>query len=199
VNLKGISYRDKPIPSDVYGVRNIARSSGFFSIGEVEMAVQLVQERLSKGEPSGYYFLFVEINTRVVAYSCYGPIPCTKESYDLHWIAVLHEFRGRGIGRDLLKRTEMKISKIGGKRIYVDTSSREQYEPTRSFYRAGGYEQEAVLKDFYSPGDDKVIYVKLLGRQLTERNLGLVAEWRCETATLPRTCRKADPSRDAFG
>jgi GNAT superfamily N-acetyltransferase len=69
------------------------------------MAVQLVQERLSKGEPSGYYFLFVEINTRVVAYSCYGPIPCTKESYDLHWIAVLHEFRGRGIGRDLLKRT----------------------------------------------------------------------------------------------
>jgi GNAT superfamily N-acetyltransferase len=156
VNLKGISYRDKPIPSDVYGVRNIARSSGFFSIGEVEMAVQLVQERLSKGEPSGYYFLFVEINTRVVAYSCYGPIPCTKESYDLHWIAVLHEFRGRGIGRDLLKRTEMKISKIGGKR-------------------------------------------KLLGRQLTERNLGLVAEWRCETATLPRTCRKADPSRDAFG
>ena len=160
MNFKGISYRDKPIPSDVDSIRSIVRSSGFFSTEEVEMAVELLEERLSRGESSGYYFLFVEINERIVGYSCYGPIPCTKESYDLYWIAVLHEFRGRGIGRDLLQRTEEKIGEMGGRRIYVDTSSRDQYEPTRSFYRAGGYEQEAVLKDFYSHGDDKVIYVK---------------------------------------
>jgi ribosomal protein S18 acetylase RimI-like enzyme len=162
VNFKGISYRDKPIPSDVGSIRNIVNSSGFFSAEEVEMAVELVQENLSKGRSSGYYFLFLEMNERVVGYSCYGPISCTKESCDLYWIAVLHELRGRGIGRDLLERTEEKIGKMGGKRIYVDTSSRDQYEPTRSFYRANGYEQEAVLKDFYSPGDDKVIYVKEL-------------------------------------
>jgi ribosomal protein S18 acetylase RimI-like enzyme len=162
VNFKGISYRDQPIPSDVSSIQNIVRSSGFFSAEEVEMAVELVQENLSKGESSGYYFLFVEINERVVAYSCYGPIPCTKESYDLYWIAVLHDMRGRGIGRELLERTERKVGEMGGKRIYLDTSSREQYEPTRSFYRANGYRQEAVLKDFYSPGDDKVIYVKQL-------------------------------------
>jgi ribosomal protein S18 acetylase RimI-like enzyme len=162
VNFKGISYRDKPIPSDVGSIRNIVNSSGFFSAEEVEMAVELVQENLSKGRSSGYYFLFLEMNERVVGYSCYGPIPCTKESYDLYWIAVLHDFRSRGIGRELLERTEKKIEEMGGKRIYVDTSSRDQYEPTRSFYRAGGYEQEAVLKDFYSPGDDKIIYVKQL-------------------------------------
>jgi ribosomal protein S18 acetylase RimI-like enzyme len=162
VNFEGISYRDKPINSDAESIRNIVRSSGFFSAEEVEMAVELLQENLSRGESSGYYFSFVEINERVVGYSCYGPIPCTKESYDLYWIALLDEFRGRGIGRDLLQRAEEKIGEMGGKRIYVDTSSREQYEPTRSFYRAGGYEQEAVLKDFYSPGDDKVIYVKQL-------------------------------------
>jgi len=158
----GISYRDKPIPSDVNSVRNIVKSSGFFSADEVEMAVELVQENLSRGEASGYFFLFVEINGGVVGYSCYGPIPCTKESYDLYWIAVHHELRGRGIGRDLLARTEEKIGEMGGKRIYVDTSSRDQYEPTRSFYRTNGYEQDALLKDFYSPGDDKVIYVKRL-------------------------------------
>ena len=162
MNFEGISYRDKPINSDAESIRNIVRSSGFFSAEEVEMAVELLQENLSRGESSGYYFSFVEINERVVGYSCYGPIPCTGESYDLYWIAVLHDMRGRGIGRDLLQRTEEKIGEMGGKRIYVDTSSREQYEPTRSFYRAGGYEREAVLKDFYSPGDDKVIYVKQL-------------------------------------
>jgi len=162
MNSMEIFYRDKPIPSDVDSVRNIVRSSGFFSADEVEMAVELVQENLSRGEASGYFFLFVEINGGIVGYSCYGPIPCTKESYDLYWIAVLHEFRGRGIGRDLLARTEEKIRKIGGRQIYVDTSSRYQYEPTRLFYRANRYEQEASLKDFYSPGDDKIIYVKKL-------------------------------------
>ena len=162
MNFKRISYRDKTVPSDVDSIRNIVRSSEFFSTEEVEMAVELLQENLSKRESSGYYFLLVEMNERVVGYSCYGPIPCTKESCDLYWIAVLHEFRGQGIGRDLLERTEEKIGKMGGKRIYVDTSSRDQYEPTRCFYQAGGYEQEAVLKDFYSPGDDKIIYVKEL-------------------------------------
>ena len=162
MNFKAFSYRDKPAPSDVESIRNIVGSSGFFSAEEVEMAVELVQEYLLKGESSGYYFLFVKIQGKVVGYSCYGAIPCTKESYDLYWIAVLQEFRGRGIGWDLLEKTEEKIGKMGGKRIYVDTSSRVQYEPTRLFYRSAGYEQVAVLKDFYCPGDDKVIYVKQL-------------------------------------
>ena len=162
MNFKGIYYREKPIDSDVGSIRNIVSSSGFFSTKEVEIAVELVEENLSKGESSGYHFLFAEINQQAAAYSCYGPIPCTKESYDLYWIAVLHAFRGRGIGRELLERTEEKIVKSGGKRVYVDTSSRDQYEPTRSFYRANGFEQVAFLKDFYSPGDDKIIYVKQL-------------------------------------
>jgi len=62
VNFKGISYRDKPIPSDVDSILNIVRSSGFFSTEEVEMAVELVQENLSKGESSGYCFLLVEFS-----------------------------------------------------------------------------------------------------------------------------------------
>ena len=46
----------------------------------------------------------------------------------------------------------------GGRRVYVETSGRAQYEPTRRFYEACGYAREAVLTDFYAPGDDKVIY-----------------------------------------
>jgi hypothetical protein len=41
--------------------------------------------------------------------------------------------------------------------VYVETSGRAQYEPTRDFYMHCGYEVEAVLADFYAPGDDKVI------------------------------------------
>jgi ribosomal protein S18 acetylase RimI-like enzyme len=162
MNTNEIVYRENPAPSDIDSVKNIVTSSGFFSREEVELSAELIQERLTKGEASGYSFLFAEVDGRIVGYTCYGAIPCTKDSYDLYWIAVHDDFRGRGIGRGLLARTERNIAKMGGKRVYVDTSSREQYRPTRSFYRASGYEQEAVLKDFYSLGDDKIIYVKLL-------------------------------------
>ena len=143
-------------------VREIVVSSGFFSKAEIEVAVELVQLRLNKGIESGYHFLFAEEDKKVVGYSCFGPIPCTVESYDIYWIAVQEELRRSGLGVELLKKVEEKIKEMGGKRIYVETSSREQYEPTRLFYSRCGYRKEATLKNFYSPGDDKVIYLRAL-------------------------------------
>jgi len=143
-------------------VREIVVSSGFFSKAEIEVAVELVQLRLNKGIESGYHFLFAEEDKKVLGYSCFGPIPCTVESYDIYWIAVQEDLRRSGLGVELLKKVEEKIREMGGKRIYVETSSREQYEPTRLFYSRCGYRREATLKNFYSPGDDKVIYLRAL-------------------------------------
>lgn len=157
-----ITWREEPRPSDMTRVREIVVSSGFFSEAEVEVAVELVQERLKKGIESGYYFLFAEKEQEVAGYSCFGPIPCTVESYDIYWIAVQQELRRSGLGAEILKRVEERIRKMEGKRIYVETSSREQYKPTRSFYSRCGYRKEATLKNFYSPGDDKVIFLRVL-------------------------------------
>ena len=115
-----------------------------------------------KGIRSGYYFLFAEQAGKVIGYICFGSIGCTKGSYDVYWLVAHNDFRGLGIGKELLRRSERKIAEMGGHRIYIETSSREQYEPTRLFYRNCGYQEEAVLKDFYSPGDAKVIYVKAI-------------------------------------
>ena len=48
--------------------------------------------------------------------------------------------------------------------MYVETSSREEFGHTRAFYEGCGYRLQAVLKDFFYPGSDKVIYMKQLGR-----------------------------------
>jgi ribosomal protein S18 acetylase RimI-like enzyme len=157
-----ITWREEPRLADRRQVGEIVASSGFFSKEEIEVAVELVQERLNKGIESGYLFLFAEKDRKVAGYSCFGPIPCTEESYDIYWIAVREELRGSGLGAEILERVEEKIRETGGKRIYVETSSREQYKPTRSFYSRCGYRKEATLKNFYSPGDDKVIYLRIL-------------------------------------
>ena len=157
-----IIWREQPRPSDIHHVRDIVVSSGFFSQAEIEVAAELVQERLGEGIESGYHFVFAGQDRELAGYACYGPIPCTVESYDIYWIAVQQELRRSGLGVKILKRVEEKIRGMGGKRIYVETSSREQYRPTRSFYTRCGYRKEATLVDFYSPGDHRVIYLKVL-------------------------------------
>lgn len=152
--------RENVIESDLNAVREIVASTDMFYDHEIDVAVELVQERLSRGPASGYFFVFAELDGRVVGYSCYGPIACTTHSYDLFWIAVHRGQQGGGIGKILLAESEKRIAQAGGKRIYVETSSRELYVPTRAFYDRTGYERVAVLDEFYGPGDAKVIFVK---------------------------------------
>lgn len=160
-----IIYREQVTADDMQHVRAIIESSGFFTADEADVAVELVHERLAKGISSGYYFLFAEQGGKVVGYSCFGPIACTISSHDLFWIAVHNDVRGQGIGKSLLQKSEEKIAQIGGTRIYVETASREQYTPTRAFYLGCAYREEARLEDFYAPGDDKVVYVKVVSPQ----------------------------------
>jgi ribosomal protein S18 acetylase RimI-like enzyme len=159
-----IEFREEVKQEDPEKVRSIVESSAFFSPEEVMVAVELVTERLSKGLESGYHFLFAEHKGRVIGYTCFGPIPCTRESYDLYWIVVHDDFRGLAIGRELLAKTLRLIENLGGVRIYAETSSRPQYSPTRSFYSNHGFCQEAVLKNFYDQGDDKVFYSIAIGQ-----------------------------------
>ncbi len=152
--------REQPRESDLEVVASILKRSGFFNAEEQEVGVSLVKERLQLGEPSLYFFQFAERQQQVLGYTCFGPIPGTRSSYDLYWIAVDPAHQKQGIGSVLLAGTEAEIEKRGGKRIYIETSSSELYVPTRSFYTSHGYELEARLAHYYAPGDDKLIYVK---------------------------------------
>lgn len=157
-----VTFRTAVMPRDADVVRDIVTSTGLFRPDEIGIAVELVDERLRVGPASGYHFIFAEREDRVLGYSCYGPVPLTLQSYDLYWIAVRKEAQGTGIGRMLLEKSEAAVAELGGRRVYIETSSKAIYRDTRVFYERRGYRAEATLKEFYSPGDHKVIYVKTL-------------------------------------
>jgi ribosomal protein S18 acetylase RimI-like enzyme len=159
---KKFTYRQDVRPEDREAVGRHVRATGFFSEEEHLIAVELVDERLAKGDASGYFFLFAEEGGELLGYSCFGPIAGTLHSFDLYWIAVDPKTQGRGIGKQLMAESERLMAERGARRVYADTSSRPQYEATRAFYLACGYVQEAFLADFYAPGDGKVIFVKAL-------------------------------------
>lgn len=160
--LASVTFRSAVHPEDPRSVRHLVETTGFFYPAEVDLAEELVVERLAKGPASGYEFIFAELDQHLLGYACFGPIPCTRSSWDLYWIVVSPGVQRGGLGRRLLTEAEESIRRKGGTRVYVDTSGREQYLPTRQFYEKNGYQKVAVLDDFYAPGDAKVIYLKVL-------------------------------------
>jgi D-alanine-D-alanine ligase len=160
--IQEIKLRYEVLPSDPEAIRRLTASTGFFYPYEVDVAEELVLDRLSKGNKSDYSFVFAEQDGQVVGYTCFGPIACTSSSFDFYWIAVDPDQQGKGLGQLLLNETERLIKKAKGERIYVETSQRPLYDSTRSFYEKNGYLAESVLKNFYGPNDGKITYSKAL-------------------------------------
>jgi acetoin utilization deacetylase AcuC-like enzyme/ribosomal protein S18 acetylase RimI-like enzyme len=160
--LQDFQWRQMLRAEDPARIRQLVAATGFFNPEEIGVAEELAHERLAKGDASGYYFLIAEHQGRMAGYSCYGPIAGSANSYDLYWIAVHPEFQRRGLGRRMMAKTERLIHKAGGRRIYVETSQRADYASTRIFYENSDYRMEALLADFYGPGDGKAIYCKVM-------------------------------------
>lgn len=154
--------REELHSGDDYRIRRLAAATGFFYDNEVLIAGELAEERLARGEASGYRFVLAEEEGQLLGYVCFGLIPCTMASYDLYWIAVRPDQQGRGLGRQLLREAEERIHLDGGRRVYIETSTRPKFAPTRAFYQACGYRQEAEFADFYDQGDAKAVYCKVL-------------------------------------
>lgn len=158
-----LKFRNELRESDVAAIREILRSAGFFYEHEIDVAVELAEENLKKGEEaSAYIFLIAEDKRGPVAFACYGKTPCTADSYDLYWIAVHHILRGQGWGKKIMQMVSDAISRLGGKKLWIETSSRPLYEATRMFYLKNGCELIAELPDFYGEADNKCIFLKRL-------------------------------------
>ena len=160
-----VCFRVEVGPGDPARIADLVTATGMFSAGEADLARELVEERLARGLASGYRFLLAERDGRLLGYACFGPIPLTRSSFDLYWIAVGPGGRHGGIGRRLIQRVERTVVELGGARLYADTSLRPDYEPSRAFYRAMGYVEAARFADFYAPGDGKIVFEKQLGAE----------------------------------
>lgn len=151
------------LPSDRPALEKILASSGFFYDFEIEVALSLADETLAQGEEkSGYYWVKLLENGEVIGFANFGPNPSSVHSWDIYWLAILQEHRNKHYGSVILRETEERIRSLGGKIAWIETSGRPLYEPTRHFYLKTGYKLEATLREFYGPGDPKLVYRKEL-------------------------------------
>lgn len=139
-------------------LERLTAATGLFRPDEVAIAVELLDDALAGDDD--YRFLGAYAGDRLVGYACWGPTPGTTGTFDLYWIVVDPDRQSEGIGTQLLRAVEAKLTTENGRLVVVETSSRTAYAPTRAFYERRGYTQAAQLPGYYAPGDDLVIYLK---------------------------------------
>jgi len=132
-----------------------------FSPPEVSCALELIDLALTSNK-SDYQVLVATKGNKVVGYICYGPTPMTVGTFDLYWIASAPEVRGQGVGSALVAAMEGDLRKRKARLLRVETSAMEAYGPTRGFYEAMQYKEEARFRDFYKVGEDLIILSKRL-------------------------------------
>jgi len=142
-------------------IQDVTARAGVFSQEEVECVVELWNEYLTLGaEVCGYNFIVYRDGEQVLGFACYGPRDLTDGAFDLYWIAVDRTTRCKGVGRALLTASEEAVRKMGGRMLIAETSGTPHYEAARKFYFNMGYENEASIRDFYTIGDDLLIFIK---------------------------------------
>ena len=156
VKTRAMQAADRPHVAD------ILKHTPEFKPYEVTIALEVIDSYLTDPQGSGYHIVVAGEDGVIGGYICYGPTPCTADTWDFYWEAVRKEKRGRGIGSALSRAAEAAVKKARGRLIMIETSSTPAYENTRRFHRHNGYEEVARVPDFYSPGDDKLILCKRL-------------------------------------
>jgi ribosomal protein S18 acetylase RimI-like enzyme len=152
-------------PADVEGVDALLEANrGVFTDVEVRTAKEMVREGLANpAVDDAYQFLVAEEAGRLVGYACFGSIPLTEGAFDLYWIVVAPEAQGLGVGRALCLRVEETIAAQGGRLVVVEASSLAGHDRACRFYeRTMRYDTVARIRDFYAPGNDKIVYVRYL-------------------------------------
>jgi ribosomal protein S18 acetylase RimI-like enzyme len=95
-----------------------------------------------------------------VAYA--APERFTDRTWNLLLLAVHPEHQGRGVGAALVRHVEQAVAAHDGRLLLIETSGLPAFARTRAFYRANGYDEGARIRDFYSDGEDKVVFRKAL-------------------------------------
>lgn len=154
----------QPKPDEQETLVALTEATGFFNAAEVAIVREMLEAFFENSASEEYLWIVYRDapDAPPLGYCCYGPASLAVGTYDLYWIAVDKRAQSKKIGSALLEYMETDLARRGARQIYVETSDKPQYAPTRAFYEKRGYARVARFRDYYALGDGKVIYFKAL-------------------------------------
>jgi ribosomal protein S18 acetylase RimI-like enzyme len=155
----------RPIqPQDTPALLALAEATGLFDAASSQELRQLLADYFS-GDIHKNHFWITDDTQGLIGVAYYAPERMTEGTWNLYLIAIHPDHQGKGRGTALLGYVEHALRERGERLLLVETSGLNSFERTRTFYRKCGYEEEARVRDFYTTGEDKIVYRKLLNPQ----------------------------------
>lgn len=150
----------KFIPADRVQLECILKKIDQFNDMEIEIALELLDTAIDKPEQEDYYIFIFEKDSKILGYHCTGKRPLTDGVYDLYWIVVDPSAQGLGVGSKLLEHAENLVIEKKGRWLLAETSSKDNYFATRSFYEKRNYKVVTQINDFYTVNDHLIVFGK---------------------------------------
>lgn len=152
-------------PEDRAGIVRVLLDSRLFGESDAACVGEMFDETWAKPRPDGYRWVTAWIEQTLVGFACHGAEALTQGTWDLFWVCVLPEHRGRGVGRALVEAALAEARREGARLMVIYTSSTTDYAPARRLYESAGFVCVARVPEYYRPGDDLCIYWRRLDRE----------------------------------
>jgi ribosomal protein S18 acetylase RimI-like enzyme len=146
------------IHSDLDSLKIVLDSCGLFPS---EYLDDMISDYFHNLDTNEIWFTYVENDSPISIGYCI-PEKLTSGTYNLLAIGVSENHQRKGVAVEMMNFIEQKLKTIGARVLIVETSSDDAQIGARNLYQKLGYNQEAVIRDFWNEGEDKIVYWKKL-------------------------------------
>ncbi|GGD79643.1 GNAT family N-acetyltransferase [Emticicia aquatilis] len=144
--------------ADIDGLKKVADSSGLFPS---EYLDKMIFDYFNNSNTEDIWFTCVDDN-KIVALGYCVPEKFTNGTYNLLAIGVAEASQRKGIASKMMEYIEQLLKNKEARILIVETSTDDAQIGARKFYKQIGYTQEAIIRDFWNDGEDKIVFWKKL-------------------------------------
>jgi ribosomal protein S18 acetylase RimI-like enzyme len=146
------------VEKDLKYLKEVIESNGLFPS---DLLDDMTKDFFSN-EKTTDIWLTREVDNIPIAVIYCAPERMTDGTFNLYLIAISKNLQGNGIGTEMMTYVENLLKKKGNRILLVETSALPEFEMTRKFYEKLDFKREAVIREFYQKGEDKVVFWKKL-------------------------------------
>ncbi|MBS4039831.1 MAG: GNAT family N-acetyltransferase [Flavobacteriales bacterium] len=144
--------------ADIDGLKTVLDSCGLFPS---EYLDEMISDYFNNADTQDIWFTCID-NKLPVAIGYCVPEKLTNGTYNLLAIGVSENSQRKGIANEMMNYIERQLKSKDGRILIVETSSDDAQIGARNLYQKIGYSQEAVIRDFWNDGEDKIVFWKKL-------------------------------------